>query len=98
HSHLDSFPTRRSSDLAAKRDGIMLHRAFDIPQTQFDFPTLLIEPGDILCRILIGRQRGQNCLYSSAPHSITRLPDFPVFGEHRRSEEHTSESSHVKIS
>src|SRR3546814_19172626 len=83
HGLTNSFPTRRSSDLTARRNTSTPRRS-EYVKTLFTMAN--------------NQSRATTALTVSIPPSVNPMPKLqtvePVFAATTRSEEHTSESSH----
>src|SRR5207253_8044446 len=96
HPDLHSFPTRRSSDL--ERGGVVRHEPRnEMPTAAIRDENLRQVGGQVVLEIL-ERQLLQVDRAAEADVDVGRVEAGGVVGRDVRSEEHTSNSSHVAIS
>lgn len=68
--------------LAAQGERVLLHRAFDVPESQFDLPTLLVQGGNGVGWIAICWQAGQY-LFDLSIALAADLAALPMRGQRR---------------
>ena len=68
--------------LASQRDGVVLHRAFDIPVSQLDFPALVVQGRHLSCAESRHGQGGKD-RFLLACHLIGHCANLPVCRQRR---------------